>query len=66
MLNKELFKYQDKLYYVFKKIRQSQIKEGYINDVKERWNCDLVVRSRQQNDDTLIFLIEIEEATIVS
>jgi hypothetical protein len=66
MLNKELFKYQDKLYYVFKKLRQSQIKEGYINDVKERWNCDLVVRSRQQNDDTLIFLIEIEEATIVS
>jgi len=66
MLNKELFKYQDKLYYVFKKLRQSQVKEGYINDVKERWNCDLVVRSRQQNDDTLIFLIEIEEATIVS
>jgi hypothetical protein len=66
MLNKELFKYQDKLYYVFKKLRQSQIKEGYINDVKERWNCNLVVRSRQQNDDTLIFLIEIEEATIVS
>jgi hypothetical protein len=66
MLNKELLKYQDKLYYVFKKLRQSQVKEGYINDVKEWWNCDVVVRSRQQNDDTLIFLREIEEATIVS
>ncbi len=66
MLNKELLKYQDKLYYVFKKLKQSQVKEGYINDVKEWWNCDVVVRSRQQNDDTLIFLREIEEATIVS
>ena len=66
MLNKELLKYQDKLYYVFKKLRHSQVKEGYINDVKEWWNCDVVVRSRQQNDDTLIFLIEIEEAIIVS
>lgn len=66
MLNKELLKYQDKLYYVFKKLRQSQVKEGYINDVKEWWNCDVVVKSRQQNDDTLIFLREIEEATIVS
>jgi hypothetical protein len=66
MLNKELLKYQDKLYYVFKKLRQSQVKEGYVNDVKEWWNCDVVVRSRQQNDDTLIFLREIEEATIVS
>ena len=50
MLNKELLKYQDKLYYVFKKLRQSQVKEGYINDVKEWWNCDVVVKSRQQNE----------------
>ncbi len=66
MLNKELLKYQDKLYYVFKRLRQRQVKEVYVNDVKEWWNCDVVVRSRQQNDDTLIFLREIEEATIVS
>lgn len=66
MLNKELLKYQDKLYYVFKKLKQSQVKEGYINDVKEWWNCDVVVKSRQQNDDTLIFLREIEDAIIVS
>lgn len=66
MLNKELVKYQDKLYYIFKKLKQSQIKEGYINDVKEWWNCDVVVKSRQQNDDNLLFLREIEEATIVS
>ena len=66
MLNKELIKYQDKLYYIFKRLRQSQVKEGYINEIKELWRCDVVVKSRQQNDDTLLFLIEIEEATIVS
>ncbi len=66
MLNKELIKYQNKLYYVYKKLRQSQVKEGYINDVKEWWNCDVVVKSRQQNDDTLIFLREIEDAIVIS
>lgn len=66
MLNKELVNYQNKLYYVFKRLRQSQIKEGFINDVKEWWRCDVVVKSRQQNDDNLLFLREIEEATIVS
>jgi hypothetical protein len=65
MLNKELIKYQDKLYYIFKRLRQSQVKEGYINEIKELWRCDVVVKSRQQNDDTLLFLREIEEATIV-
>lgn len=66
MLNKELLKYQNKLYYVFKKLKQSQVNEGYVNDLKEWWNCDVVVKSRQQNDDTLIFLREIEDAIIVS
>jgi hypothetical protein len=66
MLNKELIKYQDKLYYIFKRLRQSQVKEGYINEIKELWRCDVVVKSRQQNDNTLLFLREIEEATIVS
>jgi hypothetical protein len=66
MLNKELIKYQNKLYYVYKKLRQSQVKEGYVNDVKEWWNCDVVVKSRQQNDDNLLFLREIEDAIIVS
>jgi len=66
MLNKELVNYQNKLYYIYKKLKQDRIKEGYVNDVKDFWECDIVVRSRINNDDTLLFLREIEEVTCVS
>lgn len=66
MLNKELVNYQDKLYWVYRKIKHSQVKEGSVNDLKEFWYCDMVVRNRNQQDDTLLFLREIEEAKIVS
>ena len=65
MLPKEFVNYQDKLYSVFKKVKQSSIKEGYLNDVKDFWNCDIVVKSRTNDQDILLFLREIEEATIV-
>jgi len=64
MLNKELVNYQNKLFYVYKKIKQDRIKEGYVNDVKDFWNCDVVVRSRVNNDDSLLFLREIEEVQV--
>lgn len=66
MLNKELVNYQDKLYWVYRRIKHSQVKEGSVNDLKEFWYCDMVVRNRNQQDDTLLFLREIEEAVIVS
>jgi len=66
MLNKELINYQDRLFYIYKKIKQDRIVEGSINDLKEQWGCDVVVKSRINNDDTLLFLIEIPEAEIVN
>ncbi len=66
MLNKELVNYQDKLYWVYRKVKHSQVKEGSINELKEFWYCDMVVRNRNQQDDTLLFLREISEAKIVS
>jgi hypothetical protein len=66
MLNKELVNYQDKLYWVYRRIKHSQVKEGSVNDLKEFWYCDMVVRNRNQQDDILLFLREIEEAKIVS
>ena len=66
MLNKELVNYQDKLYWVYRKVKSSQVKEGSISDLKEFWRCYVAVRNRNQNDDLLLFLREIEEATIVS
>jgi hypothetical protein len=65
MLAKELVNYQDKLYYIYKKMKPHQIKDGYINDIREHFRCDVVVKNRINNDDTLLFLREIPEAEIV-
>ena len=65
MLPKEYVNYQDKLYWVFRKVKHSQVKEGSITDLKNFWMCDVVVRNRVNNDDTLLFMREIEEAKIV-
>lgn len=65
MLNKELINYNDKLYWVYRKVKQSQIKENHINDVKDMWLCDLVLRSKNQDETQLLFVREIEEAKIV-
>lgn len=65
MLNKELVNYQNKLFYIYKKLKQDRIKDGYVNDIKDFWMCDVVVKSRVNNDDTLLFLKEIPEAEIV-
>jgi hypothetical protein len=66
MLQKEIVNYQDKLYWIYRKVKHHQVKEGSINDLKEFWLCDMAVRNKNQNDDTLLFLREIEEAIIVS
>lgn len=65
MLNKELINYNDKLYWIYRKVNQGHIKENHINDVKDMWMCDLVLRSKNQDVTQLIFVREIEEAQIV-
>ena len=66
MLPKEFVNYQDKLYWIYRKVKHSQVKEGSVTDLKEFWYCDVVVRNRINNDDTLLFMREIEEAKIVT
>lgn len=65
MIPRELVQYQNKLYYIYRKLKQSQIREGYTNDIREFWMCDVVVKSKQNNDDTLLFLREIEEVEVI-
>jgi hypothetical protein len=65
MFGKEMVTYQDKLYWVYRKVRHTQVKEGSITELRDFWRCDMVVRSKTQQDDTLLFLREIEEAIIV-
>ena len=59
ILNKELINYQDKLYWVYRRIKATSIKEGHTN---EYWMCDLVIKNR--NDDNLLFLKEIPEVRV--
>lgn len=66
MLNKELIQYQDKLFWVYRKVKHSQVKEGHVSDLRDFWFCDVAVRSKNQNDDLILFLREIEDAKIVS
>lgn len=65
MLTKELVIYQDKLFWVYRKVKQSQVKDGFVTDLRDFWLCDVVVKSRNNNDDMLLFLREIPEATLV-
>jgi len=64
MLPKEYITYQDKLFWIYRKVKQSQIKEGSVTDLKDFWMCDVVVKSRNQNDELLLFLREIEDAIV--
>jgi hypothetical protein len=66
MLNKELVQYQDKLFWVYRRVKSTQIKEGSVSDLRDFWLCDVAVKSRNNNDDFILFLREIEEAKIVS
>lgn len=63
MLPREFVKYQDKLYWVYRKVNVTQIKEGYTNDVKELWYCDVVIKNT--NNNVLLFLRLVEDAEIV-
>ena len=66
MLNRELVKYQDKLFWIYRKVKESHIVEGKVQEVKEFWMCDIVLKQKtSSNDEVLIFLREIPEAQIV-
>jgi hypothetical protein len=65
MLNKELVNYQDKLYWVYRSVKQTQVKTELISDLKEYWLCDLVVRDKNTENSKLLFLREISDAIIV-
>jgi hypothetical protein len=66
MLPREYVNYDNKLYWVYRKVNQSQVKEGSVSDLKDFWMCDMVIRNKNQTNDTLLFMREIEEAIIVS
>lgn len=66
MIPREYVNYDNKLYWVYRKVNQSQVKEGSVSDLKDFWMCDMVIRNKNRTTDTLLFMREIEEAVIVS
>ena len=67
MFKKELFNFQDKLYYIERKIRETQVKPEFVNELKEYWKGDNVVKQifKQTNEVFYLFLVEIEDAKII-
>ena len=63
----EMLNYQEKLYYVYRKIRDNQINDYGVNEIKDYWMCDIVLRNKQTNGNAtyLWFLREIPEAEII-
>jgi hypothetical protein len=67
MIPKEMLTYQDRLFYIYRKVKQSQIKEDRIQEIKEFWFCDIVLKQKTPSqDEVYLFLREIPEAEIVS
>jgi hypothetical protein len=64
-MGKELLFFKDKLYYVYRKVKQSHVMESDINDLRDFWYCDTVLRTKNQEETLLVFLREITDATIV-
>lgn len=64
-MNKELINYQDKLYYVYRKFKITDVKKDKIHELMKLLDCNMVVKKNtQQNDEYLYYLREIPELEI--
>lgn len=63
---KELLNYQDKLFYIHRKLKESSVNPDYITALKDYWGCDMVLRQKNNNNESfLYYLVEIPEAEII-
>jgi len=62
---KDLVTYNDKLYWIYRKVKQNHIKENLIDELMKFWYCDFVLKIQNQEDILLVFLREITETTVV-
>jgi len=67
MTHREYINFQDKLYYLYRKIRSSEVKEEDIQSLKEHWHCDIVIKNKTQNEgeEILYYLVLIPEAIVI-
>lgn len=65
MIPKDLVKYQDKLYWTYRKVNQGQVIEERIQDLKEFWYCDIVLKQKTSQGEVLLFLREISDVEVI-
>ena len=66
MVGQNLIKYQDKLYWIYRKVKQTHLKEENIQPVKDFWRCDIVLKFKNNEDESLLFLKEITELEVLN
>jgi hypothetical protein len=66
MIPKEFVNYQNRLFWVYRKVEQSKVNMNYINELKEFWHCDTVLKQKTSQSEVLLFLREIPEATVIN
>ena len=67
MLCKELFNFQNKLFYIDRRMKESSVPQNMINELKSIWEIDMVVRqnSKQTTENYYLFLKEIKDAEVI-
>jgi hypothetical protein len=63
-MSTEFINYNDKLFTLYRKVKENHVKKEHINDVKDMWRCDLVLRTKNENEVYLLFVREIQEAVV--
>ena len=66
MVKYEYVNFQNNLYYVYRKVPINQIKENHIQDVRQIWNCDIVLKYPNQSGDLLFFLRAITDLEVLN
>jgi hypothetical protein len=67
MIPREFVNYQNRLFWVYRKVEQSKVNMDYINELKEFWYCDTVLKQKtSQSGEVLLFLREIPEAVVIN
>jgi len=65
MVRYELLKFQDRLFYVYRRVKSTSIKMEYLEDIKKYWFCDLVLKA-STDSEVLIFLREIPDLEVIN
>ena len=66
MIPREMVTYQDKLFWIYRRVNPTHLKEDRVQDLKEFWHCDIVLKQKTSQNEVYMFLREIPEAEIVS